>query len=121
MKGYFAQLLTNDSWGSTIQGSIVRNLLVEEKLNIAEQFYASVAIDRRARRYIVLASSEGGVDIEQVAEASPEKISRHWIDPILGFSEHAAESMLAQFSNINQDDVTKFASSIHTLYKGLSW
>ena len=56
--------------GSIIQGSIVRNLLVEEKLNIVEQFYASVAIDRQARAYIVLASTEGGVDIEKTALAS---------------------------------------------------
>jgi len=102
--------------GSTIQGSIVRSLLVEEKLNIAEQFYASVAIDRQARRYIVLASTEGGIDIEETALASPDRISRYWIDPTLGFSEHAAESMIAQFSNINQDDATKLASILNTLY-----
>ncbi len=103
--------------GSTIQGSIVKSLLVEEKLNIAKQFYASVAIDRQAKRYIVLASTEGGIDIEETALISPDRISRHWIDPTLGFSEHVAESMLAQFSNINQDDESKFASIIHTLYR----
>ncbi|GAH99201.1 unnamed protein product, partial [marine sediment metagenome] len=65
----------------------------------------------------VLASTEGGVDIEQVANASPEKILRHWIDPTLGFSEQAAETMLAQFPGMKKDDVTKFASAIHTLYK----
>jgi len=92
-------------------------LLVEEKLNIAEQFYASVAIDRQARRYIILASPEGGIDIEETALASPDRISRHWVDPTLGFSEHAAESMLAQFSNVNKHDATKFASIIHNLYK----
>ncbi len=112
-----AKKVASNLIGSTIQGSIVRSLLVEEKLNIAEQLYASVAIDRQARRYIVLASTEGGIDIEETALASPDRISRHWVDPTLGFSKHAAESMLAQFSNINQDDVTKFASIIHTLYK----
>ncbi|MBA7683847.1 Succinate--CoA ligase [GDP-forming] subunit beta [subsurface metagenome] len=111
-----AKKVASNLIGSTIQGSIVRSLLVEEKLNIAE-LYASVAIDRQARRYIVLASTEGGIDIEETALASPDRISRHWVDPTLGFSKHAAESMLAQFSNINQDDVTKFASIIHTLYK----
>ena len=48
---------------STIKESIVSSLLVEEKLDVAEQFYASVAIDRQAKTYIVLASTEGGVDI----------------------------------------------------------
>ena len=52
-----AKKVASNLIGSTIQGSIVRSLLVEEKLNIAEQFYASVAIDRQAGRYIVLASA----------------------------------------------------------------
>jgi len=103
--------------GSTIQGSIVSSLLVEEKLNIAEQFYVSVAIDRQAKRYIVLASTEGGIDIEETALTSPDRIARHWIDPTLGFSEHAAGLMMAQFSNIDQDDAVEFASIIHTLYR----
>ncbi len=112
-----AKKVASNLISSTIQGSIVRSLLVEEKLSIVEQFYASVAIDRQARRYIVLASTEGGIDIEETALASPDRISRYWTDPALGFSKHAAESMLGQFSNINQDAVTKFASIINTLYK----
>ncbi len=102
--------------GSTIKESIVENLLVEEKLDIVEQFYASVIIDRQAKEYVVLVSTEGGVDIEQTAKTSPNKISRHWVDPTLGFSEHAAESIMAQFSDINQDDAAKVASILHTLY-----
>ncbi len=103
--------------GSTIKGSIVNSLLVEEKLNIVEQFYASVAIDRPARSYIILASTSGGVDIEDTALASPDRISRHWVDPAVGFSERIAESMIAQFSNISKHDATKFAYIINTLYK----
>ncbi len=103
--------------GSIIRETIVRSLLVEEKLNIVEQFYASVTIDRQAKTYIVLASTDGGVDIEQTAQASPDRISRHWVDPATGFSEHTAQSMLAQFSNMSKQDATKFASIINTLYK----
>ncbi len=103
--------------GSIIRETVVRSLLVEEKLNIVEQFYASVTIDRQAKTYIVLASTDGGVDIEQTAQASPDRISRHWVDPATGFSEHTAQSMLAQFSNISKQDATKFASIINTLYK----
>ena len=103
--------------GSTIKGNIVNSLLVEEKLNIVEQFYASVAIDRQAKTYIILASTSGGIDIEETALASPGKILRHWVDAAIGFSEHNAESMLAQFSNISKHDATKFASIITTIYK----
>jgi len=101
--------------GSTIQGSIVRSLLVEEKLNIAEQFYASVAIDRQAKTYIVLASTEGGIDIEETALASPDRISRYWVDPDAGFSQPEVIAMLGRFS-MSKDDATKFASIINTLY-----
>ena len=90
--------------GSTIKGSIVNSLLVEEKLNIAEQFYASVAIDRQARAYIILASTEGGVDIEETALASPNSISRHWVNPVAGLSEAETIEMLSKFS-MNKDDI----------------
>ncbi|TET87502.1 MAG: succinate--CoA ligase subunit beta, partial [Dehalococcoidia bacterium] len=103
--------------GSTIKGSLVNSLLVEEKLDIVEQLYASIIIDRQARRYVVLTSTSGGVDIEEVALTSPERIVRYWIDPAVGFSRHAAEAMTAQFSDISQDDADKFASIIDTLYK----
>jgi len=103
--------------GSIIKGNIVASLLVEEKLNIVDQFYASVAIDRQARAYIVLASTNGGIDIEETALASPDRISRYWVDPAIGFNEHIAQSMIARFSYISQHDASKFAFIIDTLYK----
>jgi len=102
--------------GSTIKGSIVKSLLVEEELNIAEQFYASVAIDRQARTYIVLASTDGGVDIEETALASPDRILRYWVAPDVGFSQPEAGEMLSRFS-MNKDDATKLASILSTLYR----
>ena len=101
--------------GSTIKESIVESLLVEEKVDIGEQFYASVAIDRQAKTYIVLASTEGGVDIEETALASPDKISRCWVDSDAGLSQAEAIEMLSRF-NINKDDAAKLASIINTIY-----
>lgn len=101
--------------GSTIKGCKVDSLLVEEKLDIVEHFYASVAIDRQARTYIALASTSGGVDIEEVARTSPEEISRHWVDITVGFSNQDAIEMLSRFT-LNKDDATKFATIINTLY-----
>lgn len=101
--------------GSTIKDSLVRRLLVEEKLDIAGQFYASVTIDRQAKTYVVLASTEGGVDIEEVAEAYPDKISRHWVDPLVGFNQPQAAEMLGRF-NLNRSDAVAFAAIINTLY-----
>ncbi|MFC1990378.1 ADP-forming succinate--CoA ligase subunit beta [Chloroflexota bacterium] len=110
-----AKELASKLIGSTIKDSVVRTLLVEEKLNIIEQFYASVAIDRQAKTYIVLASTEGGVNIEETALASPDKIPRYWVDPIAGFGQSEAAKVLGRL-NMNKDDAAKFASIINTLY-----
>ena len=102
--------------GSTVKGCLVDHLLVEERLDIAAQFYASLAIDRGAGTYIVLASTSGGVDIEEVARASPEKIVRHQIDITVGFSKTNAVSMLKCF-HLDKADAGAFADILTTLYK----
>ena len=102
--------------GSTIKGCIVDSLLVEEKLDIVEQLYASVAIDRHARTHVVLASTSGGVDIEEIAQTNPDAILRYWVDPDVGFSIADAAGMLRPFS-LNDNDRIKFTSVISILYK----
>ncbi|HEY86982.1 MAG TPA: ADP-forming succinate--CoA ligase subunit beta [Dehalococcoidia bacterium] len=111
-----AKEAASNLFGSTIKGCQVDHLLVEEKLDIAAQLYASVAIDRQARAYIVLASTSGGVDIEEVAKASPEKISRHWVDITAGFSKVDAVGMLGRFS-LDKDDAATFADTLGILYR----
>jgi succinyl-CoA synthetase beta subunit len=101
--------------GHTIKESLVRTLLVEEKLNIAGQFYASVTIDRQAKTYVVLASTDGGVDIEEVAQTSPDKLSRHQVDPLAGFNRELAAKMLRRF-DLNKSDTVMFAGIINILY-----
>ncbi len=110
-----AKRVASNLIGSTIKESLVSSLLIEEKLNIVEQFYASVAIDRQAKTYIILASTEGGIDIEETALSSPDRITRFWVDPLTGFSQAEANEMLSRF-NMNRNDTTKFASIISTLY-----
>jgi succinyl-CoA synthetase beta subunit len=88
--------------GSTVKGCRVNTLLVEEKLDIAEQFYASVIIDRQARRYVALASADGGVDIEQAAAESATAIARHRIDPDTGFGQDEAEWLVERIPRISQ-------------------
>ena len=110
-----AKKVASNLIGSTIKESIVDSLLVEEKLDFAEQFYASVTIDRQAKTYIVLASTEGGVDIEETAQVSPEKISRYWVDPVAGFSQAESREMLSRF-NIDKGDADKLAATLNALY-----
>jgi len=67
-------------------GQVVRRLLVEEGAQIAREFYLGMVIDRSTQRVALLASSEGGMEIEQVAAHSPEKIHTVRIDPVAGLS-----------------------------------
>ena len=111
-----AKQVASELLGSTIKGCRVTNLLVEEKLDVTVQFYASVSIDRQAKTYVVLASTSGGIDIEELAQTSPDKIARHWVDPGIGFSESDAQTMLSRFS-LNKNDNASFATIISTLYR----
>jgi len=75
------------------EGQIVRRLLVEEGGRVAREFYLGVAGDRGAARPVLIASSEGGVDIEQVAAASPEKIYREAFSPDTGLQGYQARKL----------------------------
>jgi len=108
--------IASDLIGNTIKGRRVDSLLVEEKLELAEQFYASVTIDRHARTHVVLASTSGGVDIEEIAQTNPDTILRYWVDPDVGFSTADAVGMLSPFS-MNDNVRRNFASVLSILYK----
>ncbi|PLX84278.1 MAG: ADP-forming succinate--CoA ligase subunit beta [Desulfuromonas sp.] len=72
------------------EGLKVRRILVEEPVEIAREFYLSVTLDRNSSRFCVIASAEGGVDIEEVAAKSPEKIQVLTIDPFTGLRPYQA-------------------------------
>jgi succinyl-CoA synthetase beta subunit len=76
--------------GSEIKGEKVSKLLVEEMVKVKKELYVGFVINRASKRYSYLASTEGGVDIEEVAERSPEKIVRGDVDPLRGFQEYEA-------------------------------
>jgi succinyl-CoA synthetase beta subunit len=72
------------------EGQVVRRLLVEEGAQISKEFYLGMVIDRSAQRVALLASSEGGMEIEQVAAHTPEKIHTLRIDPVAGLTTEDA-------------------------------
>jgi succinyl-CoA synthetase beta subunit len=75
------------------QGQKVRRLLVEEGADIRKEFYIGVVVDRSSQRVALMASSEGGMDIEEVAAKSPEKIHRVAVDPVQGLSNRDADDV----------------------------
>lgn len=102
---------------STIKGFTVNNILVEQKIDLIEEYYISVTIDRQAKKYVAMASTSGGVDIEEIARESPEKIARHHVDPIKGFDEHMSWKMLAPFVALSTPDAITISDIIHKLYR----
>jgi succinyl-CoA synthetase beta subunit len=72
------------------QGRVVRRLLVEQGCRIARELYLGMVVDRAAGRVAVMASTEGGVEIEEVAARAPEKILRETIDPAIGLAGYQA-------------------------------
>jgi len=75
------------------QGRLVRRLLIEEGADIRKELYAALVIDRGVQRAVLMASSEGGMDIEEVAAKTPEKIHKVAIDPMAGLADADAEEL----------------------------
>jgi len=71
----------------------VEAVLIEEKLDIQQEIYAGITIDRNERKYVVIGSAAGGMSIEELAEESPEKIIKMHVDPSLGFQAYEAREM----------------------------
>jgi succinyl-CoA synthetase beta subunit len=85
-----AELAAKKLLSTEIKGFKVRSVLVEEKVPIEKELYFGITVDRSNRCYVTIASSEGGIEIEEVAEATPEKIVKVFIDPLQGFHLHHA-------------------------------
>ncbi len=75
------------------EGKVVQRLLIEAGIAIARELYTGIVLDRAAKRYVVMVSTEGGVEIEKVAAETPEKIVKEWIDPQQGFTLQQAEKL----------------------------
>ncbi|HEX6720790.1 MAG TPA: ADP-forming succinate--CoA ligase subunit beta [Burkholderiaceae bacterium] len=72
------------------QGQKVRRLLIEEGADIKKEYYVAVLTDRATQKVVLMGSSEGGMDIEQVAHDTPEKIIKVFIEPLVGLSDAQA-------------------------------
>jgi succinyl-CoA synthetase beta subunit len=75
------------------EGRVVRRLLVEEGLKIKKEFYFGIVIDRAAHQVVIMASTEGGMDIEKVAAETPDRIFKEYINPGVGFQPFNGRSL----------------------------
>lgn len=85
-----------------IKGEKVNKVLVEEKINIQSEFYISVVMDRSAKKPLIMASLQGGVDIEEVASNTPEKIVKCHVNPLEEFMPYEAREIARKMGVSNQ-------------------
>jgi len=101
--------------GMTIKGLAVEKVLVDETVDVVQELYLGVVVDRAARRVVMMASSEGGVDIEEVAAATPERIIKVQVDPFLGLHSYQARE-LALGIGLDKALIQGFVGIAHGLY-----
>jgi len=102
--------------GMDIKGSKVRKVLVTDAADIAKEFYLGVIVDRAAKGITIMASAEGGIEIEEVAKDSPEKIIKVVADPFMGLLDYQARD-IALALNLPSDKVRGFSVIAKELYK----
>jgi succinyl-CoA synthetase beta subunit len=97
-------------------GTIVRKVLIEEAVPIVGEIYISIVIDTSKRLPVIMTSSAGGMDIEDIAENSPEKIIMAYVDPAVGFQPYIGRK-LAYGIGLSGDLIKEFGAIIAALFK----
>jgi succinyl-CoA synthetase beta subunit len=102
-----------------IKGLPVRKVLVDEAANIAKEIYLGITNDRVERKPVMMASAEGGVEIEEVARVTPEKIIKVHIDPLLGLRDYQARNIAAGI-DLPREHWRNFGQIAHGLWQAYS-
>ena len=97
-------------------GQVVRRLFIEQGASIQKEFYVGMLVDRSSQRVCLMASSEGGMNIEDVANKTPEKINKVLIDPIEGLTNEDIKKV-SQIINFPQCDLSEITTLLQNLYK----
>ena len=97
-------------------GQTVHRLLIEQGVDISKEFYIGLVVDRRSQRVCLMASSEGGMDIEQVAATTPEKIYKVLIDPTMGLTDQEADDISCKIG-ITESCIAEARKLLKDLYR----
>ncbi|WP_456474118.1 ADP-forming succinate--CoA ligase subunit beta [Candidatus Pyrohabitans sp.] len=114
-----AESVARELLSMELKGHAVKKVLVEQKLGIRSEIYAGMTIDRARGRAIFMVSSEGGMDIEEVAEHSPEKIFSRHVDPFVGFYPYMARELASQL-DLEPEEFKKVSGVLLKLYRVFS-
>jgi succinyl-CoA synthetase beta subunit len=111
-----AYQVADEILGMRIKGLTVKKVLIDQASDIQNEIYLGIVIDRSARRAVMMASAEGGVEIEQVAREHPEAIIRVTIDPFLGLRGYQA-NQIAMGIGLAREQFRAFAAIADGLYR----
>jgi len=102
------------------EGKIVKRLLVEEALEIARELYLGIVIDRAREAVVIMASTEGGMEIEKVAAEKPELIFKEYVNPAAGFAGFQARKLAFQLglSGETHKQAGKFITALYRAFEG---
>jgi succinyl-CoA synthetase beta subunit len=109
------QKLVNELFQLEIKGESVEKVLVEEKLNVESEFYLSVVMDRSAKMPLIMASTEGGMDIEEVARETPDKLVKYRANPLKEFLPYQARDIAIKMG-VPNPLISKVGSFIWKLF-----
>jgi succinyl-CoA synthetase beta subunit len=105
----------NNILGLDIKGHVTRTVWIEHASDIETEYYASVLLDRSAKQPLVIFSTEGGIDIEEVAEKTPEKLIKHHVDSLVGLTKEDAIK-IATDGGADADVIEGVADALVALY-----
>jgi succinyl-CoA synthetase beta subunit len=118
-----AQAVASELLGKTLvtyqnapDGQPVNQVLVEETLPIARELYLSMLVDRSLERVVVVASSAGGMDIEEIAQTSPDKILQEICDPLSGLVDYQARNLAFKL-DLEGEQIAAFSKLLKSLYR----
>ena len=103
------------------EGRIVKRLLIEQGISIAKELYVGITLDRVSSQTVVMASTEGGVEIEKVAAATPEKILKMFVDRSAGFRPYQARALAFGLGLTGEvfKNAVKFFHALYRAYEGM--
>jgi succinyl-CoA synthetase beta subunit len=103
--------------GLDINGHVVRKLWIERASEIAKEYYLSVTFDRGAKMALFMLTSEGGIEIEEVAARSPEALARLHVDPLEGFQPYQARRVIYSAGIDDPDEQKQIMAIVEKLYR----
>jgi succinyl-CoA synthetase beta subunit len=96
-------------------GEIVKRIWIEQRMDIAKEFYLAITVDRASKRPIIMASAMGGMDVEEVADKHPDAIAKYRIDPAMGYSPFVGRRVALE-AGLPKEVTSQFVAILGKLY-----